>query len=97
MMINNQLQAIAGAYAKNTTMQVKSGTKTADMGETAAAKDEILLSSEAKSFSSVLQKMQSQSDEVRADKVAAYGQQIASGSYNVSAEDVADRMIQMRY
>ena len=97
MMINGQIQSIAGVYAKNSAMTVKSNDHSAAAEKTNGSKDEIVLSSEAKSFSTVLQKMQSSSEDVRTDKIALYTQQIESGSYNVDSNDIAARMIQMRY
>ena len=97
MMINGQIQSIAGVYAKNSTMTVKSNDHSAAAEKTNGSKDEIVLSSEAKSFSTVLQKMQGSSEDVRTDKIALYTQQIESGSYNVDSNDIAARMIQMRY
>ena len=97
MMINGQIQSIAGVYAKNSTMTVKSNGYSAAADQTNGSKDEIVLSSEAKSFSSVLQKMQSSTEDVRTDKISLYTQQIESGSYNVDSGDIAARMIQMRY
>ena len=95
MIINNTLQAVTGAYTKNATSSVKNANKAA--ASTPEKKDEIVLSQEAQNFSSTLQQLKNMSDDVRTDKVDFYEQQIANGTYNVDATDIADKMLQMRY
>ena len=94
MMINNTIQAVAGAYsttASSTAAKAKAKESTA-----VSAKDEIVLSNEARSFSATLQQLKGRND-VRQDKVDYYAQQIQSGNYTVEANDIADKMLQMRY
>ena len=94
MMINNTIQAVAGAYstaASPTTAKAKAKESTA-----VSAKDEIVLSSEAKSFSATLQQLKGM-DDVRQEKVDFYTNQIAEDTYAVDAGMLADKMLQMRY
>lgn len=93
MIINNTIQAVTGAYASSTSSNVKAKAKS---NETVNAKDEIVLSSEAQNFSATLQQLKGRND-VRQDKVDYYAQQIQSGNYTVEANDIADKMLQMRY
>lgn len=55
-------------------------------------KDEVALSETAKDFQTILSKLKDV-PEVREDKVEAIKKQIQAGTYNVKAEDVADKML----
>ena len=85
---NSALQALASLYANDAAKNVRRTQKT----ETVSFKEEFSMSEEAQSFSEMLDKLQSMGD-TRADKVAAFEQQLAGGAYNVSAENVAASMI----
>lgn len=94
MMINNTIQAVAGAYsatASSTAAKAKAKESTA-----VSAKDEIVLSNEARSFSATLQQLKGM-DDVRQDKVDFYTNQLAEGTYSVDAGMLADKILQTRY
>ncbi|MBP3722932.1 MAG: flagellar biosynthesis anti-sigma factor FlgM [Selenomonadaceae bacterium] len=88
MIINNNLQAIAGAYQLNQ----KNSPKRMQNQSSLSFKDEVQLSKSAESFRSVMKKMQN-IGEVREDKVAFYTNAIESGNYNVSAANIASKML----
>lgn len=93
MIINNTIQGVSSLYAASGS--VKRAMKAAE--KTAVARDEIQLSSQAQSFSSVLNKLKAGQDVVRKDKVAYYENLIASGSYNVDSMELAAKMLQTRF
>ena len=93
MIINSTIQTVASAYAR--TGAVKQNRPGAS--DKAEARDEIQLSSQAQNFSAKLNKLQASKDEVRADKVTYYANLIASGAYNVSSKDLADKLIASRF
>jgi len=94
MIINNSIQAgVAGVYASQQT----SVRKTTGTAAAVSSKDEIVLSSQAQSFSAALQKAKDASTDVRQDKVVFYENQIAAGTYNVDAQALAAKMLQTRY
>ena len=93
MHINNNIQAIAGAYQVNSTGSLK---RKAAPEEKSVAKDEVQLSSEAQSFSSMLQKLKGM-DDVRQDKVDFYTKAIENGEYDVPAANIASKMLTNRY
>lgn len=88
MIINNNLQAIAGAYQLNQ----KNSPKRMQNQNSISFKDEVQLSKNAESFRSAMKKMQNIS-EVREDKVAFYTNAIESGAYNVPAANIASKML----
>ncbi|MBR2216116.1 MAG: flagellar biosynthesis anti-sigma factor FlgM [Selenomonadaceae bacterium] len=90
MQINSTIQAIAGAYSLNTTSSARRSYASPQV--TAEAKDELHISKEAKSFSSMLRELRDM-DDVREDKVAAYSAAIANGTYNVPSRDIAAKML----
>jgi len=92
MIINGNVQAVAGAYSVSSSGSVK---RTASMREVEKS-DEVLLSHEGQSFSSMLQKLQSM-DEVRGGKVQELSAKVADGSYNVSNENIAARLLGVRF
>ncbi len=92
MIINGNVQAVAGAYSVSSAGGVK---RTANVRETAHS-DEVLLSHEGQSFSSMLQKLQNM-DDVRANKVQDISAKIADGSYSVSSENIAARLLNVRF
>lgn len=93
MIINSTIQTVASAYAR--TGAVKQNRPGAS--DKVEARDEIQLSSQAQNFSAKLNKLQASKDEVRADKVTYYENLIASGAYNVSSKDLADKLIASRF
>ena len=94
MIINNSIQSgVAGVYASQQT----SVRKTTGVSQAVSDKDEIVLSSQAQSFSAALQKAKDASTDVRQDKVVFYENQIAAGTYNVDAQALAAKMLQTRY
>lgn len=92
MIINNNIQAVTGAYNVSSSSQAKRLEKTPK----AVAADEVQLSSGAQSFSSLLQKLRN-SDEVRMDKVNAISQQMAAGTYEIDSGKVAMSILRTRF
>ena len=92
MIINGNIQAVTGAYNVSTA----SGTKRALAMREAHESDAVVFSSEAQSFSSMLQKLKSM-DDSREQKVAALRQQVADGSYQVDAQKLAGSLLDTRY
>ena len=93
MTINHGIQAVSSVYANAPVAQAARKMPTAKARENG---DEFVVSNEAKSFSSMLEELRSM-DEVREDKVAAVTQQIASGSYSVSSDNVAASLLNARF
>ena len=92
MIINNNLQGIAGVYTNSGS--VNKLAKAYRQEET--VNDNIQISSQGQQFSEILKKLKSGSD-VRMDKVAEYENMIASGAYQVSNSDLAEKILQYRY
>ena len=92
MIINGNVQAVAGAYSVSSAGSVK---RTGNVRETAKS-DEVLLSHEGQSFSSMRQKLQNM-DEVRGEKVQALSEKFANGSYNVPSENIAASLLGIRF
>lgn len=82
----NQIRQITEVYGATSKRPVKQA------GVKPGAKDKLEISAEAKHFQTAL-KAAKQSPDVRADKVDKIKAQIASGTYNVSAEEVAKKMM----
>jgi len=61
-----------------------------------AKNDEVVLSHEGQSFSSMLQKLQNM-DEVRGEKVQDIRGKFADGSYNVPSENIAASLLGIRF
>ncbi len=78
----DKLASIYETYNKQTVSKYKSTQKV-------DKKDEVALSSTAKDFQSVYKALANVPD-IRQDKVDTLKQQIASGSYNVEAKEVAE-------
>jgi len=93
MIIDNRVQAATGAYANSVLAKQKAVKQEAAAG---LSRDEIVLSTEAQSFSQILQKAQSM-PEVRQDKVDTYASQIHSGSYQVDSMDLAGKILDTRF
>ena len=91
MIINNNVQAIAGAYSVQTPQARRAGSPAA-----AQAGAEVVFSDEAQSFSLMLQKLKGMG-ETRAEKLSAIGRELDAGTYNPSAKDVAASLLALRY
>lgn len=82
----NQIQQIAEIYGATSTRKMPAqSTK-------ASEKDKLEISAEAKHFQTAL-KAAKDSPDIRTDKVERIKAQIESGTYNVSAEEVAKKMM----
>lgn len=93
MIINNNMQSILKTYGENKSVNaIKSENKATNISK----QDEVVLSSQAQSFSQVLQKAKNMSD-VRSDKVKALSNQVDSGAYAVDARSIAEKMLSARY
>ncbi|MFA6850094.1 MAG: flagellar biosynthesis anti-sigma factor FlgM [Selenomonadaceae bacterium] len=93
MIIENRMQAVSSVYAKNALTnqsKVKQDTTGTDK------KDEIVLSTEAQSFSQTLQKVQAMSD-FRQDKVDFYEAKISAGEYQTNSLEVAGKILDTRF
>ena len=92
MIINGNVQAVAGAYSVSSSGSVKRAASVQAMQKS----DEVHLSSEGQSFSSMLQKLQSM-DDVRSSRVQDLSAQMANGSYNVPSENIAASLLGVRF
>ncbi len=82
----NQMQQISEIYGATSTRKISpQGTK-------ASAKDKLEISATAKHFQTAL-KAAKDSPDIRTEKVEKIKAQIESGTYNVSAEEVAKKMM----
>lgn len=88
MHINSNIQAIAGAYTVNASHSMK---RMSAMGK-AGVRDEVHISSDGQSFSSMLKKLKGM-DDARPDKVEFYTKAIEDGAYDVSSANIASRML----
>ena len=91
-MIVNNVNSAANLYSAGATRYVNSALSTRGVQK----KDELTLSNQAQSFQDMLKKLQNES-EVRQDKVAEFTQKIESGTYNVSAENIAASILSVRF
>lgn len=97
MIINNSIpNTVAGVYASRHTLSTQQSAQTEKVSA-ASSKDEIVLSSQAQSFSNTLQKLHDMSGTVRQDKIVQYENQLAAGNYEVDAQDLADKLLQLRF
>lgn len=93
MIINNNMQSILKTYGENKSVKtVKSENKATNISK----QDEVVLSSQAQSFSQVLQKAKNMSD-VRGDKVKTLSAEVDSGAYAIDARSIAEKMLSARY
>jgi negative regulator of flagellin synthesis FlgM len=83
------IQQIAKIYGD----QVKPAKMNKSESTGKLAPDEVVLSTEAKEFSQMLQKLKAM-PEVRQDKVQAIEGQLASGTYQVDSKAVAQKILQ---
>ena len=91
MIVDTRVQSVASVYANNTLSKQKQAANGINQ-----AADAVVISSEAQSFSQVLQRVQAMPD-ARMDKVAAYSDKIKSGEYQVNAKDLAGKILDMRF
>ena len=92
MIINGNVQAVAGAYSVSSSSSVKRAASVQAMQKS----DEVHLSSEGQSFSSMLQKLRSM-DDVRGSKVQELSAKVADDNYNVSNENIAASLLGVRF
>ncbi|MCH3959772.1 MAG: flagellar biosynthesis anti-sigma factor FlgM [Selenomonas sp.] len=92
MLINNNIQAVTGAYNVSTSTSARHTSKT----EAAKDADEVQLSTGVQSFSGLLQQLRG-TDATRSEKVSALSQQMADGSYSVKAENIASSLLDTRF
>ena len=92
MIINNTLQGIAGVYSNSGSVNKVARA----YRQEEQLNDNIQISSQGQQFSEIMKKLKAGSD-VRMDKVTEYENLIASGAYQVSNGDLADKILQYRY
>lgn len=92
MIINNTLQGVAGVYTNSGSVNKLAKA----YRQEATVNDNIQISSQGQQFSEIMKKLKAGSD-VRMDKVTEYENLIASGAYQVSNGDLADKILQYRY
>lgn len=92
MIINNTLQGVAGVYTNSGSVNKLAKA----YRQEAPVSDNIQISSQGQQFSEIMKKLKAGSD-VRMDKVTEYENLIASGAYQVSNGDLADKILQYRY
>ena len=93
MIVDTRVQSVASVYANNTLSKQKQSASGINKTEPA---DAVVLSSEAQSFSQILQRVQAM-PEARMDKVAAYTDKINSGEYQVDTKALAGKILDMRF
>ena len=93
MIINAQVQAVAGAYQSQGLR--KSPAKETQV-EAASKAGEVVLSREAQSFSGMLRELHTM-EGVREDKVNYYREAIAAGTYDVAGSNIAASMMGLRF
>ena len=92
MIINNTLQGVAGVYSNSGSVNKVARA----YRQEEQLNDNIQISSQGQQFSEIMKKLKAGSD-VRMDKVTEYENMIASGAYQVSNGDLADKILQYRY
>ena len=80
------------AFNKISQLYQQSSTKLVEKASTVSKKDRVEISQLGKDIQ-VAKQAVAQAPEIRQDKVDALKQSIASGNYNISAEEIADKMI----
>lgn len=95
MIINNNIPSMLKAYIDNKPIQNSTNEKMMKTQEV-SKKDEIILSSQAQSFSHVLQKARNNVG-VRQDKVDQISEKISAGQYQIDAKLIAEKMLANRY
>ncbi len=80
----SQIQQVYGTQPKR---------KTASVSNTSFGRDAVEISSIGKSFQ-IAKKAVSEADDIRESKTAPLKEQIASGTYNVSGESFAEKLME---
>ena len=91
MKINNNIEKVLGSYKKQSVQKQKADQASGRIGT--FKKDRIELSHGAKDFHAILKAVKNTPD-IRQDKVAAVKSSIASGTYNVSTQEIAEKIIE---
>lgn len=78
--------------AVNQVYQAKSSYKSKAVNAYTHADDKFEISETAKSYSTAKTAV-SQASDIRMDKVADIKAKLAAGTYNISSEDIADKML----
>ena len=96
MIINNNVQAVAGLY--NQTWSNGSKNRAGAYARP-QAKDEVVLSGNAKTFSTALRDLRAnaESDTVRMDKVEKFTALIESGCYHIDSDKLAESIINYKF
>lgn len=96
MIINNNIQAAASLY--NRTWSNGSKNRAGEYSR-AQASDEVVLSSNAKTFSNALRDLRAnaESDGVRMDKVERFTALIESGCYHIDSEKLAESIMNYKF
>ena len=84
-----QLQNILKVYGKTPGAKIGGVTP----GNVAAKKDELAISRESRITQKAMQAIK-QADDVRLDRVTELEEQVSAGTYTVSDDEVADRIIE---
>ena len=92
MIINNTLQGVAGVYSNSGSVNKVARA----YRQEEQLNDNIQISSQGQQFSEIMKKLKAGSD-VRMDKVAECDIMFASGAYQVSSRDLAEKILQYRY
>lgn len=84
--------------ALNQVSQLYHATKSKKVSRTSEvhAKDEFQISQAAQDYQ-IAKKAVSEVADIRADKVAQYKEALASGTYNVSSQEIAETMVSRYY
>jgi len=80
------------AYNQVSQLYRNNGTKKVNKTGATAAADKVEISQIGKDYQ-VAKQAVSQASDIRTDKVNAIREQMAAGTYNVSMEDVADKLL----
>ncbi len=94
-MIVNNVNSMANIYSSNAVVATRY-SNAASNSRNIHKRDQVSLSSEAQSFSEILQKLRGES-EVRQDKVAEFEKKVSNGSYHVDSENIAARLLLNRF
>lgn len=95
MFINKVVQSLASTYAKTSTATNK--MESSSLVKNLQKIDEIVLSKEARTFSATLKNIKAKLEDVRSEKVTHYKEQIEKGTYNIPSEQIATKIIDMRF
>ncbi len=85
----SQVQNILKTYSKQFS---NNRLNKAEPAKSVSRKDNLVISSESKIKQKVMQSIK-QSDDIRLDKVNEFREKVSTGTYTVSDEEVAEKMI----